>query len=153
MGNPRMKPTPPGWPRASSALCYERAAEAIDWLARAFGFEVRLKIDGENGTIVHRELVFGDAVFMLGDARRSEQPQRMAPSELGGKNTQSIMVYVDDVEAHCARARAAGATITSEIESHDYGELYWTDRAYACVDLGGHHRWFAERVRTCPRHS
>jgi uncharacterized glyoxalase superfamily protein PhnB len=146
-----MKSNPPGWPRASSALCYERAAEAIDWLVRAFGFEVRLKIDGEGGKVVHSELVYGDAVFMLGDARREGQKHRVAPSEIGGKNTQNLLVYVDDVEAHLARAKAAGAELTSELETHDYGEDYWTDRAYSCVDVGGHHWWFAERVRTSPK--
>jgi uncharacterized glyoxalase superfamily protein PhnB len=143
-----MKPSPPGWPRASSSLTYERAAEAIEFLTRAFGFEVRLRVDGKDGKIEHSELVFGDAVFMLGDARRDTQPHRKAPSELGGANTQDILVYVDDIEAHCARARAAGAKIESEIAVHDYGEEYWTDRAYGCVDGGGHHWWFAERVRT-----
>ena len=146
-----MKLSPPGWPRASSSLTYERAAEAIEVLTRAFGFEVRLRVDGKDGKIEHSELVFGDAVFMLGDARRDTQPHRKAPSELGGANTQDILVYVDDIEAHCARARAAGAKIESEIAVHDYGEEYWTDRAYACVDLGGHHWWFAERVRTAAK--
>jgi uncharacterized glyoxalase superfamily protein PhnB len=143
-----MKPTPPGWPRASSSLTYEHAAAAIEFLTRAFGFEVRLRVDGKDGKIEHSELVFGDAVFMIGDARREAQSHRKAPSELAGANTQNILVYVDDVEAHCTRARAAGAKIVSEIATHDYGEEYWTDRGYSCVDLGGHHWWFAERVRT-----
>jgi uncharacterized glyoxalase superfamily protein PhnB len=143
-----MKQTPPGWPRASSSLCYERAADAIDWLVKAFGFEVRLKVPGENGKIEHAELVFGDAVFMVGDARREQQPYRRAPSELDGANTQSIMVYVEDLDAHYARARDAGAKISKEIATHDYGEEYWTDRGYECQDLGGHHWYFSERVRT-----
>ena len=42
-----MKPTPKGWPRLSSALCYDNAAAAIDWLCNAFGFEVRLKVEGD----------------------------------------------------------------------------------------------------------
>jgi uncharacterized glyoxalase superfamily protein PhnB len=143
-----MKPTPPGWPRASSSLTYERASEAIDWLCRAFGFEVRLRVEGKDGTIEHSELVFGEAVFMIGDAKREGRPTSRAPTELGGANTQQIMVYIDDIEAHCARARAGGATIEKEVATHDYGEEYWTDRSYGCVDVGGHHWWFAERVRT-----
>jgi uncharacterized glyoxalase superfamily protein PhnB len=143
-----MKPTPAGWPRASSSITYERAAEAIEWLGRAFGFEVRLRVDGKDGKIEHSELVYGDAVFMVGDATRENQSHRKAPSALGGANTQSIFVYVDDIEAHCARARAGGAKIDAEIATHDYGEEYWADRAYGCVDLGGHHWWFAERIRT-----
>ncbi len=42
-----MKPTPPGWPRISSAVYYDDAARAIDWLCQAFGFEVQIKVEGE----------------------------------------------------------------------------------------------------------
>ncbi|HTQ06519.1 MAG TPA: VOC family protein [Polyangiaceae bacterium] len=143
-----MKPTPPGWPRASSSLFYERASEAIDWLCKAFGFEVRLRVDGKDGKIMHSELVFGDAVFMVSDAPRADRPNTHAPTELGGANTQKVFVYVDDIDAHCARARAAGATIVSDVSTHDYGEEYWTDRAYGCTDIGRHEWYFAERVRT-----
>ena len=68
-----MKPTPPGWPRISTALYYDDAQPAIDWLCRAFGFEVRLKVEGEGGAIEHSELVFGDGVDHGGrrEARRS----------------------------------------------------------------------------------
>ena len=48
-----MNPTPPGWPRISSAIFYTDAAKAIDWLCDAFGFDVRLKLDDEAGKIVH----------------------------------------------------------------------------------------------------
>jgi uncharacterized glyoxalase superfamily protein PhnB len=58
------------------------------------------------------------------------------------------MVYVDDAEAHCARARAAGAKIVEEPTTHDYGEEYWTDRGYEAEDLEGHHWWFYQRLRT-----
>ena len=55
---------------------------------------------------------------------------------------------VDDVEAHCAQARAAGARITDEPQVHDYGEDYWADRSYGCHDLEGHHWWFTQRLRS-----
>ncbi|MFT3773294.1 MAG: VOC family protein [Minicystis sp.] len=143
-----MKPTPPGWPRISTALYYERASEAIDWLCRAFGFEVQLKVEGDGGRIEHSELVFGGGLIMVGEASKREKfPYRRAPSQVDGANTQNMMIYVDDVEAHCKRAREAGATIVKEPETHDYGEEYWTDRGYECVDLGGHHWWFYQRLR------
>lgn len=144
-----MKPTPPGWPRISVGLYYENAADAIDWLCRAFGFEVRLKVEGEGGRIEHSELVFGEGMVMVGEATKRERcPYRRSPREVGGANTQNMMVYVDDVEAHCARARQAGATIVQEPETHDYGEEYWTDRGYECRDPEGHHWWFYQRLRT-----
>jgi uncharacterized glyoxalase superfamily protein PhnB len=50
------KPLPKGWPRISPAIYYDNAATAIDWLCTAFGFEVRLKIEGDHGKIAHSEL-------------------------------------------------------------------------------------------------
>src|SRR5262245_37324793 len=141
-----MKNTPPGWPRISSAAYYQDPVKAIEWLCRAFGFEVRLKVEGDDGTIVHSELTFGEGMVMVG-GRKAEFPYRKSPRELGGANTQSMMLYVDDVEAHCKRARAAGAKIVAEPATHDYGEDYWCDRGYEAEDLEGHHWWFYQRLR------
>ena len=147
-----MKSTPKGWPRISSSLVYDKPAEAIDWLCRAFGFEVRLKVEGDEGMIIHSELTYGDGVIMVsGNAAQSQRPDstwRKHPRELGGANTQSLFVYVDDIEAHCERARAAGAVIVGELKVSDYGEEYWSDRSYECEDVGGHHWWFAQRLRS-----
>lgn len=144
-----MKPTPKGWPRLSAAVYYQDASKAIDWLCNAFGFEVRLKIEGEGGAIEHSELVFGDAVVMCGDATRQKDKQRPngSPRSVGGVNTQNLMIYVDDAEAHCARSRAAGARVTYEPSVSDYGEDYWADKSYEAEDLEGHRWWFCERVR------
>ncbi len=148
-----MKNTPKGWPRISSAIFYDDAPTAIDWLCRAFGFEVRLKVEGDKGVIVHSELVFGDGVIMVGSSNREALPNQefrahcKSPKSLGGANTQSMMVYVDDADAHCARAKAAGATIFMEPAVHDYGEDYWADRSYGARDPEGHYWWFTQRVR------
>lgn len=144
-----MKPPPKGWPRLASSAFYQDAAKAIDWLCTAFGFEVRLKIEGEGGTIEHSELVFGDAVIMIGDESRQQDKARpmVSPRSVGGANTQCMMIYVDDAEAHCTRARAAGALITYEPKVSDYGEDYWADKSYQAQDLEGHQWWFCERVR------
>ena len=143
-----MKLTPPGWPRISTALYYEDAAKAIDFLCRAFGFEVRLKIEGDAGTIEHSELVYGDGVVMISSEKPGKFPKHRPPSKVGGANTQNIMVYVDDIEAHCKRAREAGATIVNEPTTTDYGEEYWEDRGYLCEDIGGHEWWFSQRLRS-----
>jgi uncharacterized glyoxalase superfamily protein PhnB len=143
-----MKPTPSGWPRISSSLIYRDAAKAIDWLCHAFGFEVRLKVEGDGGRIEHSELVFGEGLIMASDPKPEKYPYWRAPSDVGGVNTQSLMIYVDDVEAHCKRAREAGAKIVAGPETHDYGEDYWSDRGYECEDPGGHHWWFFQRMRS-----
>jgi len=143
-----MNPTPPGWPRISSALFYDDAAGAIDWLSKAFGFEVKIRVEGPGGEIEHSELTFGEGLVMVASAGRTgRSPWARSPRQAGG-STQALFVYVDDVEAHCARARAAGARITDEPVTNEYGEDYWTDRTYGCEDVGGHHWWFGQRLRT-----
>jgi uncharacterized glyoxalase superfamily protein PhnB len=146
-----MKPTPPGWPRISTSLYYDDPKAAISWLCKAFGFEVRLLIEGDGGAVEHSELTFGDGLVMVSSVSKEKAekfPYRKSPAMVSGGNTQNLMVYVDDVEAHCTRAREAGAKITQELETHDYGEEYWSDRGYGCADVGGHHWWFMQRLRS-----
>lgn len=146
-----MKKPPEGWPRISSAVYYQEPAKMIDWLCKAFGFTVRLKIEGDDGDIVHSELMFSDdgMIFVAGSKPkdRSDRAFCGSPAELGGKNTQNMMVFVDDVDAHCRHARDAGAKILVEPKISDYGEEYWTDRSYETEDLEGHHWWFCQRLR------
>jgi uncharacterized glyoxalase superfamily protein PhnB len=147
-----VNPPPDGWPRVSAAVYYEPAAQAIEWLCRAFGFEVRIRVDGPGGRVEHSELTFGGGMVMVGEADHpARQPWRRSPGQAGGANTQNLMLYVDDVEAHCQRARAAGAVIAAEPATTDYGEGYWVDRGYECVDPGAHHWWFVQRLRDHPR--
>lgn len=70
-----------------------------------------------------------------------------SPASLRGACTQSIMFFVDDADAHCAHARARGATIVDEPTTHDYGDDYWTDRSYGALDPEGHLWWITQRIR------
>lgn len=147
-----MKPCPKDWPRFSSAVFYQDAAAAIPWLCNAFGFEVRLKVEGEGGRIEHSELTYGEGLIMV--AQEDRQSTRdwkrsfRSPKSLDGAATQNIMLFVDEVDAHCARARAAGARIIEEPATHDYGADYWTDRSYGALDLEGHLWWAVQRIRS-----
>ena len=150
-----MKPTPRDWPRLSSSIFYQDAAAAIDWLCQAFGFEVRLKVEGDGGRIEHSELTYGEALVMVsqegGDTRNRRWKELMrSPRSLGGKSTQSIMLFVDDAYANCAHARACGAQIIEEPATHDYGADYWSDRSYGALDLEGHMWWMTQRLRDPP---
>ncbi len=151
-----MKPAPADWPRLSSAVFYDDPARAIDWLRDAFGFTVRVKIESSPGTIEHSELDYGGALVMVGAAGKGwngeagSDPPRASPKSIGGRCTQSLMIHVEDVEAHCKRAREHGAVIVREPETTDYGEEWFVDRAYGCTDLEGHHWWFAQRMKDAP---
>ena len=144
---------PADWPRLSTSLFYRDAAAAIDWLCRAMGFEVRLRIDGDGGKVIHSELSYGEALIMVGEegetsADRPWRQSMRSPRSLDGANTQSIMLFVDDVDAHCATARACGAEIVDEPSVHDYGADYWTDRSYGLRDPEGHVWWLTQRLTT-----
>ena len=129
-------------------MFYDDAAAAIDWLVRAFGFEVQVRVENDLGQIVHSQIVMNGGLVMVGQAGLS--PDRLylrSPRTLGGANTQALCVFVDDADAHCEHARAAGAVTTAEPATQDYGEGYWTDRTYQAKDLEGHHWWFMQRLR------
>jgi uncharacterized glyoxalase superfamily protein PhnB len=149
-----MKELPKGWPRLSAAIYYDDAAGAIDFLCQAFGFDVRLKVEGEGGRILHSELVYGEAVVMVAQSGsrpdRPQLPPGASPRSIAGANTQNLMLYVDSADRHYEQASGAGATITDEPSIHDYGPDYWSDRSYGALDSEGHMWWFTERVRNPP---
>lgn len=124
----------------------------IDWLCDAFGFEVRLKVEDDKGGIVHSELTYGEGLIMVGPERDDERSKKwgvkfISPLTAGG-NTQTLMIYVDDLDTHCEQARKAGAKIVDEPTVHDYGEDYWADKSYGAVDPEGHIWWISQRMRS-----
>lgn len=147
-----MQPAPKDWPRFSSSVFYQDAAQAIDWLCNVFDFEVRLRVEGEGGRIEHSELTYGEGLMMVSqEDRGATKPWTRlmrSPRSVGNANTQCIMFFVDDADAHCAHARARGAEIVAEPTTHDYGEDYWADRSYAALDCEGHLWWITQRVRS-----
>jgi uncharacterized glyoxalase superfamily protein PhnB len=125
----------------------------LDWLVRVFGFELRLKVDGDGGSIVHSELTFGDGLIMVGALGKATPPAGAAagvkwrsPKMVGGANTQSLCIFVDDVDVHYAHARAEGAKIARELKTTDYGGDHGTDRGYMAEDPEGHLWYFMQRL-------
>jgi len=117
------------------SLRYADAAKAIDWLCDAFGFERQLVVPGENGGIAHAQLRYGNGMIMLGSGGDHGRPfdQRVQPpSSRDEVRPSSLYVIVADTDAHCARARSAGAEIIMEPKDEDYG-----GRGYSCLDTEG----------------
>ncbi|MDE0298995.1 MAG: VOC family protein [Candidatus Poribacteria bacterium] len=115
------------------ALRYVDAPAAVDWLCAAFGFEKHLVVPGEDGGIAHAQLTFRNSMIMLGSAREGEYDDLLIQPADAGAVTQAPYVIVDDVDAHCAQARAAGAEIVMEPADQDYG-----GRLYTCRDIERH---------------
>jgi uncharacterized glyoxalase superfamily protein PhnB len=113
-------------------------------------------VEGDDGGIVHSELVYGDGVVMVAtaggskahtEAANRDTSYQKSPRSLAGANTQNMMLYVDDVEAHCVRAKEAGAKVVTPMKTSDYGDQYWSDKGYEAEDFEGHHWWFMQRLR------
>ena len=122
-------------------LFYEDAAAAIEWLSKAFGFRERMRSELPGGRVAHAELELeGDSVMLGEPGGDYRSPKRL------GAVTGGVHVYVTDVDAHFEQAREAGATILQEPTDQEYG-----DRRYDCVDIEGHHWYFATAM--APRSS
>jgi uncharacterized glyoxalase superfamily protein PhnB len=124
----------------ASSIFYRDPWAALDWLEKAFGFERAMVISDADGALAHAQLTFGNGYIMIGsewaDYTRS-------PASIDGKNTQTVHVSIDgDADAHCARARAAGAVIEQEPGNQFYG-----DRTYRARDPEGHVWTFAQNLR------
>jgi uncharacterized glyoxalase superfamily protein PhnB len=134
-------------PTFTSSVHYQDPKAALAWLERAFGFEITMAIDGppEAPDMCHYEMsVGGQGRIMIGG---QWDKTVKSPKNVGGANTQVVHVMLDrDLDAHCARARAAGATIIDEPTEQFYG-----DRTYRVADIEGHRWTFAVHVREVSR--
>ncbi len=110
---------------------YQNAPAAIEWLANAFGFEKQMVVPGPNGAIAHAQMRFGNGVIMLGTVKDDGLGMK-SPRDLRGVN-QGVYFYLEGVDAHYERAKAAGAQIVRELKDTDYGS-----REYTARDLEGH---------------
>jgi PhnB protein len=122
--------------RIAPYLLYEDGAAAIDFLTNAFGFEEVMRMD-ENGVVNHAELRLGDDSVMLGDPGEDYRNPKNADHY-----SALVHVYVDDVDAHFERAKAAGAEVVMEPTDQEYG-----DRRYDAKDPEGHLWSFAMTLR------
>ena len=125
-----------GYPQIVPYLYCRDADAAVDWLCKSFGFTLRTAFRTGEGKIVHCQLEHGSGVIFLGPG--------MVPFGTAGVRDAdavhaALYVYVDDVEAHLARARAAGARILSELSPKPNGDL-----TYAASDPQGQRWVFAE---------
>lgn len=117
-------------------LRYRNAPAAIEWLCNTFGFDKQMVVPGENNTILHAQLAFGNGMLMLGSADRkdSEFDKLMKqPDDIGGAQTQTTYLVVPDADAVYERVRRAEADIVIDIKDEDYG-----GRGFTCRDLEGH---------------
>ncbi len=137
-------------------IAYENAADAIEWLERAFGFRERkgARFTDADGRISHAELELAGNIIMLatptpdyeGPKHRENCAQARAwlsvPYVIDG-----ALVEIDDVDRHHEGARAAGANILSEPEDVAEADI----RHYRVEDIEGHRWMFSQPIRVKAR--
>jgi uncharacterized glyoxalase superfamily protein PhnB len=129
-------------------IAYEDGNAAMDWLIKAFGFVEADRRVSADGRLTHGELEVGDGIIMLATPTPDYQgPKHHRENCEAARKWSSVpyiidgvLVQVDDLEAHCARARAAGAAILSEPQTSGDGRF-----SYRAEDIEGH-RWMFEEI-------
>lgn len=130
-------------PSVIPMLSYEDGIAALTWLANAFGFREVARLTAPDGRLSHGEMQAGSGLIMLASPTpdyRSPKSHRETCEQARKWSAvpwiiDGVLVSVDDLDGHFARATAAGATILSGIEEGPPG------RRYRAEDLEGH-RWF-----------
>jgi uncharacterized glyoxalase superfamily protein PhnB len=128
-------------------LSYEDGVAAMEWLCKVFGFTEINRMTNPEGRLAHGEIAMGDSLVMLAEPTPDYQSPKhhvencaiaakayTVPYIING-----VLVYVDDVKAHFAHAKATGATILSELEEGYPGSRY------RAADLEGQRWMFMEK--------
>jgi uncharacterized glyoxalase superfamily protein PhnB len=130
-------------PSVIPMISYEDGIAALEWLHRAFGFRETTRLTTPDGRLSHGEMEAGSGLIMVA----SPTPEYRSPKHHRETCEQArkwsvvpwiidgVLVSVENLDRHFERAKAAGATILSEIEEDPPG------RRYRVEDLEGH-RWF-----------
>jgi uncharacterized glyoxalase superfamily protein PhnB len=129
--------------RLALTLHYARPAAAARWLTHAFGFESPSPLPEGDDPLVDEQYGFPWIEFHVGNASIMIEPLAGPPVD-HAQVTHMPWVFVDDVESHLAHARANGATIVQELESHGF-------TSYTALDLEGRRWRFAQARPTQPR--
>lgn len=121
-------------PNLMPLMRYRDLAEAMSWLEDAFGFEKQIAVSDSDGEVIYGQMSYRGSLMMMGAVRDTDLDKLMRqPDEVGGVETQSCYIVVDDADTHYARARDKGAEIVLEIKSDGLGR-----RGYSCRDPQGH---------------
>ena len=128
-------------------LTYEDGIAALEWLTEAFGFEENARYTTSDGRLAHGEMSIGEGQIMLASPSPDYQGPRRHRENCATAAAWSelpwiidgVLVYVDNLDEHYARAKAAGAVILSEPEDGPPA------RRYRAEDPEGHRWMFMSR--------
>jgi uncharacterized glyoxalase superfamily protein PhnB len=127
-------------------MSYRNGVEALDWLVSAFGFAEQLRMVTPEGRLEHAELQVGSSTIMLATPSLDYEGPKLHRTHCDASSrwqevpwlVDGLLVTVDDVDAHCRKAKEHGATILTEVELSPHGKRYRAE------DLEGHRWMFME---------
>lgn len=116
-------------------MAYKNPEKILVFLKNAFGFSEYGIYRGPNDEIQHAQLILGNALIMISPAKNEGEigQYTRTPAEVGGFNTQTPYLIIDEIDAHYKKAKDAGAEIIRDIKDEDYG-----GRGYSCKDPEGY---------------
>jgi PhnB protein len=137
----KTKKAPPQNPqKLTPYLLYKDVAKALGFLAKAYGFvEFGDRFTASDGTVQHAAMEIspkGEVIMMGCPGPKYKNPRKL------GSTTAQLYIQVDNVDAHFARAKKAGAKILDKPEDTFYGH-----RRYGAEDPEGHRWYFAQHIR------
>ncbi len=133
------KNPPDGMAQIIPYLYYEDAGLAIEFMEKGFGFKIESAFHNpDNGKVLSAKVTTGSGVIFVGPGMEYFGTRAVPDPE---SVSAMIYVFVEDVDAHYARAKAAGAKIVAEPHVHFGG-----NRQYTASDPGGHRWTFAQPV-------
>lgn len=112
-------------------ISYKNPEEALQFLKDAFGFSEHSIYRDSDNKIQHGELILGHCLIMISPADNLSEfgKHTRTPAEVGGYNTQTPYIIIEEIDSHYLKAKAANARIIIEITDKDYG-----GRGYSCKD-------------------
>jgi len=118
-------------------IFYQNVVTAIDWLSKTFAFVEHYRYGEPTGAISGAQMHLGDAWIMV----KAAKPNSLSPAQLG-YSTQSLTIFVNDVDSHFRKVKSTGARIVEQLHETVYGELQ-----YGVLDLDGHHWLFSQHAK------
>ena len=132
-------------PAVVPVVFYQDPIAAMRWLEQAFGFETTTLVVDIEGRVGHAEMEFRGSPIGIGGEWSGPplgEAAMKSPANLGGAGTQFIRLALEEgIDAHCGKAREAGARIVQDPQDQFYGA-----RTYRAMDPEGHVWNFSQEV-------
>ncbi len=115
-------------------ISYKDPEKALRFLKDAFGFSEHSVFRDDENNIQHGELKLGNAMIMISPVNNNSEFRKFTrtPNEIGGYNTQTPYIVIEEIDSHYKKAIAGNAKIILDIKDEDYG-----GRGYSCKDTEG----------------